>query len=176
MNRWRWIVLAWLAALPLWAAEPVKPAAPLSGLTLFWEEDAPVEITSDKMTFAADAQRLEFAGHVQVRQGAFKLDAESLRVTTDASGRVTALDAAGGVRLARPEWRAAAKRLSYNHAARLILLEGEATATKDDNAISGRAIRIFLDEGRIEVEGAAATVRLPTPAPPSASETAPHGP
>jgi lipopolysaccharide export system protein LptA len=158
-----------LKALAIVAAMLPGPAlaqaqVPFGGL----EHDAslPVEITADRLELDQAAGSAVFTGQVKVGQGTLRLAADRVEVfydadSTEPTGKVQRMIAAGNVTLANGTEAAEADHAVYEVAAGTVVMEGNVLLTQGQNALSSQRLDIDLNRGTGRLEGRVQTIFVP---------------
>jgi lipopolysaccharide export system protein LptA len=125
----------------------------------------PIHIISDRMTVKSAEDRIDFEGHVSIRQ-------EGLHIETDRallflaptnsnlkSSGVTRIEMEGDLRIQQGERRAEAQRGVYDQKKQEIVLTGGPVAWERDYRVKGETITFFIAEQRIQVEKSEVTIQ-----------------
>jgi lipopolysaccharide export system protein LptA len=122
-----------------------------------------IHITAERLISNMADNNAEFIGHVQARQGATLIIADSLKIffsgksksgNASPSQSLEKLVATGNVEIKFDNRLAVARQAVYITAQRKLILTGpEASVTSGDNTISGETITFYRDDGRFTVEG-----------------------
>ena len=139
-------VVVWICGLG------VVQAAELGG----WAEGKePIQIDSESLEARADEGLVVFRGEVVARQGEMTLQADEVAVHADpGTGEIRTVEARGSVRIQRGETVASGQQGTFDVAAGVLTLSGEAKAWQGRNVVAGRRIVLHLGDNRMEVEGA----------------------
>jgi lipopolysaccharide export system protein LptA len=125
------------------------------------------DITSERMTYLQQGQKVIFEGKVQVTRPDFRLTSERLTVffsqgkeqakTEGAlpvgAGEIRRIEAEGQVRLEREGRVGTCARAIFDMEQQLITMEGDPILEDGKNRISGKVIRFHLADNRSEVIG-----------------------
>jgi len=128
-----------------------QPVSALKG----HDENAPVDVTADRIEVQDRADRAIFAGNVHVKQAELSLDTPRLTVAYSSDGgvQIRRLDAAGGVVVRSPSETAKGDFGVYDLDKRLITLIGNVQLNRQDNQVNGSRLVIDLDSGRAVIDG-----------------------
>lgn len=138
--------------------------APLADLAP--KADMPVEITADSLEVLQDQEVAVFRGNVEAVQGNLTLKSALLRVHygDDAAGegagpvpagRISRLEAEGGVVFTTPDQSVRGTTAVYDVAAEQITVEGDVVLQQDANVIRGERLVVDLRAGRSQIVGTA---------------------
>ena len=100
-------------------------AKPATGSSLDLQDGQPVEITSDRLTYAPEAGHAVFQDHVVVTRPGSKLDTAKLTLQTGAGGEFRSVLAEGGVRLVTEARLVSGDLLSYDPTTKQAYLQGQ---------------------------------------------------
>lgn len=158
MTRMMTAMLTILLILPGLAAAQTQMA--LGGLAA--DPDAPVEITSERLSVDQATGRATFEGEVLIGQGEMKISAATVEVVyDDATGEISRLEAEGGVTFVTPTEAAEADRAVYDIAGGNLTLTGDVLLTQARTALSSQSMVIDLAAGTAQLEGQVRTVIEP---------------
>lgn len=119
-----------------------------------WNRGAPVDIQSKQMTVDFDNRRIVFQGDVSVRQADFSLSAqEVIAVFGDRAEDIKRIVAKGDVFIKKSDKVAWGNEAVYDREDATIVLSGNPRLKQGENTIRGEAIRVLLDEDRMDIEG-----------------------
>lgn len=123
--------------------------------------DAPINFSAGAIELQDRANRAVLSGDVRVDQANMTLTADRMTVAytgqvLEGSPQVSRLDAAGDVRVRRPEQTASANYAVYDLNRRLITMVGGVTLTQGANTVNGGRLTINLDTGRAVIDGSSA--------------------
>lgn len=119
--------------------------------------EAALDVTSEQMTFDRNSNTFIFKEKVRLQRCSLVIDCDHLRVVRDADeNRITYVTATGNVRFQDGTRHAVAERADYFEAEQKLVLVGNPRAwdTDEQNELIGEEIIVFLEEGRILVNGA----------------------
>jgi lipopolysaccharide export system protein LptA len=125
------------------------------------------DITSERMTYLQQGQKVIFEGNVQVTRPDFTLASERLTVFFSqvkdqagaegslpaGAGEIRRIEAEGKVRLEREGRVGTCARAVFDMEQQLITMEGDPVLVDGKNRISGKVIRFHLADNRSEVIG-----------------------
>lgn len=146
------------------SAAPIAPPKPAKNVE--------TRITSDKMTYLADQQRVLFENNVHVERPDFELWSSRLTVYMKpankdddqkkgslpsgmAAGDVDKIVAEQNVRMKSENRTGTCSRATYTVDDGVLVMDGNPRLTDGENTISGEVIRYFTEENRSEVQGGA---------------------
>lgn len=137
-------------------AQAQDPVSALRG----HNSDAPVDVSADRIEVQDRADRAIFAGNVQVRQAALRLDTERLTVAYSSGGgiQIRRLDASGGVVVRSPSETARGNFAIYDLDKKLITMIGNVQLSRGGSTVNGARLVIDLDSGRAVIDGGPAGV------------------
>ncbi len=152
----RRVALAAAAALGLMLA--------LASLAAAAEEQIPVRITADKMTYSEEGRTVTFHGRVKVVRGELVVHSSTLVArfshgradVEDIEGRAQRIEeivATGNVRLDFQGRKGASRRMVYDVENGILRMEGDPKLTEGRNLIEGEVIKFYLKDYRSEVLG-----------------------
>jgi lipopolysaccharide export system protein LptA len=146
------------------AVAPAKNAA--SG-----QRHDPIHVVADRLEVDNGAQAAYFSGAVKAVQGDVTIVCDKMEVyyerdapaaadgerdragaLMDGGGKVHTVVAAGHVKITQQDRVAVGRKATYWAGSRKILLEGQATAWRGPNQVSGEQITLFLDHNQSLVE------------------------
>ncbi len=124
-------------------------------------DEVPIKITSEKMTFSENRNRITFSGNVKVVRLDVTLTSEKLTAflrpegdsLSDTQDKIREIVASGNVRVVMNNRKGNCKKLTYKVADSIILMEGDARLQDGANLVQGNVIRFYLKENRSEVVG-----------------------
>jgi len=145
-----------IVSLPVWAKEP----SIFKHEKFQWVNQEPVEIRSERMELDLSDGSIRFSGNVLVAQHSLSLKTNSLLIKTSKNGTILYLQAEGQVHIQSNDWSASAERMEFEDQAKELRLTGNPRVKQGKNTISGQSLRILLEEERIVVEKAAATLQI----------------
>jgi lipopolysaccharide export system protein LptA len=143
-------------ALLLLLAAPALPA----GAQTRHDASAPVDFDAPHMEVQDKAGRALLSGGVAIRQAEMTLDAQRVTVAftgqvVDGHPQISRMDAAGDVRVARPDQTARGAFATYDLNRRVITMIGGVSLTQGANTVNGGRLTINLDTGRAVIDGSA---------------------
>jgi len=119
-----------------------------------WDRGAPVDIQSKQMSVDFDARRIIFQGDVSVRQADFSLSAQEVTALFgDRAEDIKKIVAKGDVFIRKSDKLAWGKEAVYDREEATVLLRGNPSLKQGENTLRGEAIRVFLEEDRMDIEG-----------------------
>ncbi len=137
------------------AADPQKPVG--------GQENAPIEITADRLISDSQNKLARFEGNVLARQGDTTIAADRLLIHYKDDGNPQAaagadalskITASGNVRIKFDNRLAVTDEAVYITDQRILTLTGSpARVTSDKDQVTGSVIKFYRDSGRIEVQG-----------------------
>lgn len=146
-----------LAPVALWAA----PLEEREG------RNDPIHVIADRLEVDNIKQMAQFIGSVKAVQGDVTIVCDKMDVyyentqqedapagerLMDEGGKVHTVIAQGHVKITQGDRVAVGRKATYWAGKRVILLEGQATAWKGANQVSGEQITLYLDENQSIVE------------------------
>ena len=146
-------------------------------LTLCWaprawsqqngETPAPIQIEADRMESSRESSAVFFFGNVRASQENLIIQADEMTVlydraevqqdvsagaATDLSREIDKITAKGNVKIDQGDWSAVGDTMDFNATDRIVILAGNASATQEQNMVSGEKIVLYLNEGKSIVE------------------------
>lgn len=132
----------------------------LGGLSI--DANAPVEVTSERLTVDQDSGAAVFDGNVLVLQGALRLAAAQVAITTDAAtNQITRMQAFGGVTFVTAEDAAEADSADYDLTSGLLTLQGNVLLTQGQSTVFAESMAINVSDGTATMQGRVRTVLQP---------------
>jgi lipopolysaccharide export system protein LptA len=149
----------------------VMTACLLAGAPIALAEEkggqVPTDITSERMTYLQQGQKVVFEGQVKVIRPDFTLSSDLLTVYFESSkeggegngtlpvgsGNIKRIEAEGGVRLEKDGRTGLCSRAVFDLEKQLITMEGDPVIQDGKNRISGTLILFHLTDNRSEVVG-----------------------
>lgn len=127
------------------------------------EEGAPLEITSDRLDVNQTQGTARFTGDVVVAQGELRLAAAAVEAhyaagEEGASGRISRLEASGGVLISAGGAGIEAAGAVYDLDAGTVVLSGDVVLTQAGNTVAGQRLVIDVASGTGRMEGRVRTV------------------
>jgi lipopolysaccharide export system protein LptA len=123
------------------------------------QPDAPVEISADNLNIDQDSGRAVFSGNVVIGQGDLRLAAGTVQVTySDEQGKISALNASGGVTFVTESEQAEAASAVYDLDGEQLTLSGNVLLTQGASALTADKMTINLSTGNARMEGRVRTV------------------
>jgi len=124
-------------------------------------DEVPIKITSTKMTFSENRNKITFAGNVKVVRLDVTLTSEKLTAhlrpegdsLTDTQDKIKKIVASGNVKVNMNKRNGNCDKLTYVVADSIILMEGNAKLQDGPNLVQGNLIKFYLKENRSEVVG-----------------------
>lgn len=124
-------------------------------------DDVPIKITSTKMTFSENRNKITFAGNVKVVRLDVTLTSETLTAhlrpegdsLTDTQDKIKKIVASGNVKVLMNKRKGDCDKLTYVVGDSIILMEGNAKLQDGPNLVQGNLIKFYLKENRSEVVG-----------------------
>lgn len=124
-------------------------------------DEVPIKITSTKMTFSENRNRITFAGNVKVVRLDVTLTSEELTAflrpegdsLTDTQDKIKKIVASGNVKVVMKNRKGDCDKLTYVVADSIILMEGNARLQDGPNLVQGEVIKFYIKENRSEVVG-----------------------
>ncbi len=145
-------------------AMAVCPAAPAHA-----QEEIPIRITSDKLSYDATGQNVRFQGKVHVTHPDAQLWADSITVVLSSSGnrekkegenpamdpgQIDRIIAEGNVRVAMQDGKnGSCAKATYNLGTGILTMEGQPILRDGENSIQGHTINFYVKENKSEVLG-----------------------
>lgn len=124
-----------------------------------FNNNAPIDISSDRIEVQDKANRAIWVGNVHTVQGDMTMDAARMTVayrkaaTPGADPEIGRIDASGNVIVVKPGERARGDFGIYDLDKKLITLIGNVTLTRDNNTVKGARVVIDQNTGRATVDG-----------------------
>jgi len=131
-------------------------------------ENVPIEVEAARMEFDRKAGVARFEGEVRVRQADLELRCARLTANYSKAGEVRTLEIEGGLTVtldAQAGLTARAARATLDRETGELRLAGEPEVVRGKDRLRGQSIVLFIETGRIVVEGARGVVHLPKPRP-----------
>ena len=130
----------------------------------------PVEVNAAELSVDQTDNSATFSGGVVVTQGAVKLTADTIRVVyapavDDQPGKVSQLEATGGVTLNSGEAVAEAAKAVYDINTGEVVLTGGVSLLQGQTAVTGDMMTVNLTSGTGRIEGNVRTVLTPVKKP-----------
>lgn len=123
---------------------------------LSWNENEPLNISSDTMEFVPDKNEIVFTGRVNIKQSTFVLTAEKMTVTKGREEFV--LNASGNVKIEHNEWYAQSDLLQYKSSDKVFVFSGNPLVKNKGNVVKGKLIRYYSESNRIVVDSPETTM------------------
>ncbi|MFW5654806.1 MAG: LptA/OstA family protein [Roseicyclus sp.] len=126
-----------------------------------FDEDQPVEVTSDSLTIDQTTGEALFSGNVVVVQGDLRMSAPEVRVFySELDGRrsVDEVLATGGVLMTRGADAAEGEEALYNVDTTLLTMTGEVLVTQGPTVVAGDRMVVNMQTGDGSVDGRVRTV------------------
>jgi lipopolysaccharide transport protein LptA len=120
-------------------------------------QSSPLEIQADRMEVSQKTGRVLFTGHVHARRGALRLRCDRLDAEYQ-DGKLLGMTASNNVRVKSKDFEASARKASFDQATGILTLSGKPRLTRGKSIIEGQSIRIWIDDERVIVEKAKATL------------------
>lgn len=122
------------------------------------DTNAPIDVASNHIELQDKANRAILTGNVVITQAEMTLKADRVTVNytgsaLDGSPQASRLDAAGNVRVDRPDQNARSNFAVYDVDRRVITMVGNVTLRQAGNTVSGGRLSINLDTGRATIDG-----------------------
>ncbi|GFM35442.1 hypothetical protein DSM19430T_01260 [Desulfovibrio psychrotolerans] len=133
------------------------------------QEEIPVRITSDKLSYDATGQNVRFLGKVHVTHPDAQLWADSITVVLSSSGNsgkkkeeAPAMDAGqieriiaeGSVRVTMQDGKnGSCAKATYDLTTGILVMEGQPILRDGENSIQGHTINFYVKENKSEVLG-----------------------
>jgi lipopolysaccharide transport protein LptA len=132
------------------------------------QDDAPVDIQSDRLTIHQKQQRAVFEGSVKTVQGELKINCEKLTVTyagekdkSAKAGEITQMVFTGSVSITQKNRSGHCEKAVYDRVAGRIVCTGDPWVLEGENRIRGERIVYLLEEDQVRVTRPQAVIRLP---------------
>ncbi|CCO24245.1 LPS ABC transporter substrate-binding protein LptA [Maridesulfovibrio hydrothermalis] len=124
-------------------------------------DEVPIKITSTKMTFSENRNRIIFAGNVKVVRLDVTLTSDTLTVhlrpegdsLTDTQDKIKKIIAGGHVKVSMNKRKGSCDKLTYVVGDSIIFMEGNARLKDGPNLVQGSVIKFYLKDNRSEVVG-----------------------
>ncbi len=114
----------------------------------------PTRITSDRLEFDYKDYVALFDGNVKVADPQFVLTANKMLVFFENTNDVRRVDAVGNVKVVSLDRTVTCGKATYLRANGSIEMFDQPVVSKGENTIRGRKITIWIDDNRVEVDGA----------------------
>lgn len=154
-------VRACLLALAV-AAPAASQTSGLALDSLRQNTSLPVEVSADGLSVDQASQTATFSGNVVIAQGEMRLSAPEVVVTyaqgNGTPGRITSVEARGGVTLRLGEDAAEAREAVYSVQDGRVEMRGDVLLTQGQSALSGDVLTIDLAGGTGRIEGGVRTI------------------
>jgi lipopolysaccharide export system protein LptA len=128
----------------------------LGGVSL--DPNAPVNMTSDKLSISQADGSARFEGNVVIGQGDMRISAGLVIVTYLAEGRIDQLTASGGVTLVTKNNEAESETADYSLTNNTLVMNGNVLLKQGQNAISAETMNVDLATGSAVLIGRVRTV------------------
>ncbi|ETX15310.1 organic solvent tolerance protein OstA [Roseivivax halodurans JCM 10272] len=150
------------AGLSLWAGMAAAQGAEVAFGGIRQDSSLPVEISADQLEVNQSDGTALYTGEVVIGQGEMRLAAPRVLVVYgEAAGRISRLEATGGVTLVSGEEAAEADRADYDIDAGTVEMTGNVLLTQGDNALTSERMVVDLDSGTAQMAGRVRTVLQP---------------
>ncbi|TIH18419.1 LPS ABC transporter substrate-binding protein LptA [Marinifilum sp. JC120] len=124
-------------------------------------DEVPIKITSTKMTFSENRNRITFSGNVKVVRLDVTLTSETLTAhlrpegdsLTDTQDKIKKIVAGGNVKVSMKKRKGKCDKLTYVVGDSIIYMNGNAELQDGPNLIQGDEIKFYLKDNRAEVVG-----------------------
>ncbi len=134
-----------LFAAPVRAQQSAPPA---------FANDAPVEVTSERLEAKSSPRVVTFSGDVVARQDDLVIYADRLQVLFTGGGEeIETLEATGNVRIVQGASIATGRKGVYERARGIVTLSGEPRVRQGEDFVEGDEVIVYLNEGRSVVVG-----------------------
>lgn len=127
---------------------------PVSALTRGRKVKGTTRITSNKLEFDYKDYVALFDGNVKVADPQFVLTADKMLIFFENTNDVRRVDAVGNVKMESLDRRATCGKATYLRATGAIELMEQPVVQKGPNTLRGRKITVWINDNRVEVEGA----------------------
>ena len=128
----------------------------LSGLSL--DPNAPVNMTSDKLSISQADGSARFEGNVVIGQGDMRISAELVIVTYLTEGGIDQLMASGGVTFVTKSNAAESETADFSLTNNTLVMSGNVLLRQGQNAISAKTMKVDLATGSAVLSGRVRTV------------------
>ena len=132
------------------------------------QNDAPVDIKSDRLTIHQKEQRAVFEGNVKTVQGELKIICEKLTVTyagekdkSAKAGEIKQMVFTGSVSITQKNRSGHCEKAVYDRVAGRIVCTGKPWVVEGENRIRGERIVYLLEEDQVRVTRPQAVIHLP---------------
>ena len=119
-----------------------------------------IEIEAEHVDIDREEGRAVFEGGVVLRHGSLQLRCAQLVAEVDDRGRLSRIDATGGVQLSAGDVSATAGRATYAPSTGVLTLSGQPRLRHPSGDLRGRVIVFRSREGRVSVEEARGVFRF----------------
>jgi lipopolysaccharide export system protein LptA len=159
------------ALLTIGAAAWAKENAPAAAPEALGQRSEPIHVVADRLEVDNSLQAAYFVGAVKAVQGDVTIVCDKMEVyyersapesaerersragaLMDDGGKVHTVIALGHVKITQQDRVAVGRKATYWAGSRKILLQGQATAWRGPNQVSGEQITMFLDDNQSIVE------------------------
>ncbi|WP_319760732.1 LptA/OstA family protein [Maridesulfovibrio sp.] len=142
-------------------APVVKKEKPLKKRVPGGPDEVPIKITSTKMTFSENRNRITFAGNVKVVRLDVTLTSDTLTAylrpdgdsLSDTQDKIKKIVAGGNVKVVMKKRNGKCDKLTYVVGDSIIYMNGNAELQDGPNNIQGDEIKFYLKDNRAEVVG-----------------------
>ncbi|WP_031478900.1 LptA/OstA family protein [Maridesulfovibrio frigidus] len=149
------------AYLTIVAPDKAKKDKPKKARVAGASDDVPIKITSKKMTFSENKNRITFSGDVKVVRLEVTLTSDTLTAHLRAGGdslkdtqdKIKKIVANGRVKVVMNNRKGSCDTLTYVVADSIIYMEGNAKLKDGPNLVQGELIKFYLKDNRSEVVG-----------------------
>lgn len=124
-------------------------------------DEVPIKITSEKMTFSENKNRITFSGNVKVVRLDITLTSDTLTAMLKSGGdslkntqdKIKEIIATGSVKVNMNNRKGSCDKLTFVVGDSIILMEGKAKLQDGSNLVQGNLIKFYLKDNRSEVVG-----------------------
>jgi lipopolysaccharide export system protein LptA len=121
----------------------------------------PIQITSKSMEADNKKNMVTFKGNVVVKQEDIVILSDIMKVTYEAKGGISRVEASGNVKMSQENRIATGKKLVFNNPEQKIIMTGNAKIWQGDNLISCDKVTVLLEEDKIFFEGTVDSIIYP---------------
>ena len=152
------LTLVSIILLTLNASFPAAAQTNLLFGSLSLDPNAPVNMTSDKLSISQADGSARFEGNVVIGQGDMRISAELVIVTYLAEGGIDQLTASGGVTFVTKTNEAESETADYDIDSGTIMMSGDVLFTQGPSALTAQRMTINLKDGTANMSGRVKTI------------------
>jgi lipopolysaccharide export system protein LptA len=154
-TRWTWMMPLALLSLIIQMVPTVGGAAEPAA------QDAPVQVTADRMVSETRTDQIMFSGNVEIRRSDLYVKSDRLEVRQNRDTKqVSQMVASGSVFIRHGERAATAERATFFEREQKVVLTGNPHAWEGTTEVWGDEMVFLLGEGSMIVTGGAERMRM----------------